>query len=558
MNAEVATAPGAFRASSLRPLLLLIGIAAAVAAGVGVTLWSQEPSYSVLFAGLSTEETAGIVQALESSGIPHRMQGGTGAIAVPSDRLADARLKLAAQGLPQGDSSFASMSKEQGFGVSQFMESARYQHALEGELARTIASLQSVQGARVHIARPRDTAFVRDRRAASASVFLQLKAGRRLESEQVTAIVNLVASSVPELTADQVTVIDNTGRLLSAPDAQGEFGTRDKQFEYAGRLEEAYKDRIESLLSPLVGPGRVRAQVVAQVDMSSTEEAREQYNPEHQVVRSEQTSEETSRNGAAGAGLGVPGALTNQPPAPGVAQPPGTAQPAAPTVTAANAAAAQAAPPPAPAVPDNTSKQATRNYEIDRTLAYTRQPAGRLKRLTVAVLIDNLRTTDAKGAVKETALPKEQLERITGLVKDAVGYDQGRGDSVNVVNASFTGATVDEPKDFESVPIWEKPMVRDIVKAIAGLIALVILFLTVLRPLIRNLVAPVKDSVFAPALPGGDSGSLASEQVAMAARAAESAPGLAYEQQLAAARTLVSQDPKRVAQVVKTMVGRDD
>jgi flagellar M-ring protein FliF len=389
-------------------------------------------------------------------------------------------------------------------------------------------------------------------------VFLQLKAGRRLESEQVTAIVNLVASSVPELTADQVTVIDNTGRLLSAPDAQGEFGTRDKQFEYAGRLEEAYKDRIESLLSPLVGPGRVRAQVVAQVDMSSTEEAREQYNPEHQVVRSEQTSEETSRNGAAGAGLGVPGALTNHPPAPGVAQPPGTAQPAAQTVAAAKAAAAQAAPPPAPAVPDNTSKQATRNYEIDRTLAYTRQPAGRLKRLTVAVLIDNLRTTDAKGAVKETALPKEQLERITGLVKDAVGYDQGRGDSVNVVNASFTGATVDEPKDFESVPIWEKPMVRDIVKAIAGLIALVILFLTVLRPLIRNLVAPVKDSVFAPALPGGDSGSLASEQVAMAARAAESAPGLAYEQQLAAARTLVSQDPKRVAQVVKTMVGRDD
>jgi flagellar M-ring protein FliF len=521
---------------SLKPLALLIGIAGAVAAGVVIVLWSKEPTYSLLYGNLGQQDAALIAQALDTNNIPYKLDAGT--IAVPADRVHDARLKLAAQGLPEGDGGFAVMSKEPGFGVSQFMEGARYQHALETELARTISNLQPVEGARVHLALPRQSAFVRDRRPPSASVFLQMKPGRRLESEQVTAIVNLVASSIPELEADQVTVVDQQGRLLSAPEGNDEMAAREKQLEIARGMEERYTQRVEQLLAPLVGPGRVRAQVVADVELSTTEEAREQYRPESQIVRSEQTAEESSRNGVGP--QGVPGALTNQPPAPGVALPPGVA---------AGAQAANAEPVVAPNTPpDNTSKQATRNYEIDRTVAYTRQPAGRLKRLTVAVLVDNLRTTDEEGTVTETALTPEQLENMTKLVKDAVGFDQARGDSVNVVNASFKGELTPEEVQEDPIPLWERPLVRDVAKLLAGLIVLLVLVLMVLRPLIRGLLASPRIAYAPAALPAGQ-GSLAPQAAG---------PALDYDGQVSHARSMVTQDAARVAQVVKTWVGDDE
>src|ERR1044072_8855905 len=280
----------------LKPLVMLIGIAAAVAAGVGVVLWSKEPTYSRLYGNLGQQDAAQIAQALDANNIPYKLDAGT--ITVPAEHVHDARLKLASQGLPEGDGGFAVMSKEPGFGVSQFMEGARYQHALETELARTISNLQPVEGARVHLALPRQSAFVRDRRPPSASVFLQMKPGRGLATEQVTAIVNLVASSIPELEADQVTVVDQQGRLLSAPQGHSEVAAREKQLEIARGMEGRYTQRVEQLLAPLVGPGRVRAQVVADVELSTTEEAREQYRPESQIVRSEQAAEGRSRNGA--------------------------------------------------------------------------------------------------------------------------------------------------------------------------------------------------------------------------------------------------------------------
>lgn len=524
---------------SLKPLAMLIGIAAAVAAGVGVVLWSKEPTYGLLYGNLGQQDAAQVAQALESNGVPYKIDS-TGAIVVPSERVHDARLKLAAQGLPEGDGGFAVMSKDPGFGVSQFMEGARYQHALETELARTISNLQAVEGARVHLALPRQSAFVRDRRPPSASVFLQLKPGRRLESEQVTAIINLVASSIPELEADQVTVVDQQGRLLSAPDSHDELAAREKQLEIARGMEERYTQRVEELLAPLVGPGRVRAQVVADVELSTTEEAREQYRPESQIVRSEQTAEESSRNGAGP--QGVPGALTNQPPSPGVALPPG--------VPATGQAALATGETTAAATPDNVSRQATRNYEIDRTIAYTRQPAGRLKRLTVAVLIDNLRTTAEDGTVAETALTPEQVENITRLVKDAVGFDQTRGDSVNVVNASFRGEMAPQDIQVDAIPPWERPLVRDIAKLLSGLIVLLVLVLAVLRPLVRGLLAaPRVVHVPPPALPGAEA-ALSSQQMG--------GPQLDYDGQIAQARSLVSQDPARVAQVVRTWVGKDE
>jgi len=338
MSAEAATLPGYSRLpASLKPLLILVGIAAAVAAGVIVVLWSRGPSYSLLYANLSAEDQAQVAAALDSSGIPYRLEGQNG-MSVPAERLNDARLKLAGQGLPEGSGGFANISKDPGFGVSQFMEGARYQHALETELARTIASLRPVDGARVHLAVPRESAFVRDRQPASASVFVQLKAGKRLEQEQIQSIINLVASSIPELDASHVTVVDQQGRLLSAPQTNTELAQRERQFELTRRLEEDYAQRIEALLTPFVGPGRVRAQVVAQVDTSVTEEAREQYKPDSQIVRSEQTSETASRDGSGP--QGVPGSLSNQPPAPGTALPPNASN----SLAAQAAAGGQAAP----------------------------------------------------------------------------------------------------------------------------------------------------------------------------------------------------------------------
>lgn len=541
--------------AGLRSLLLLVGVAAAIAVGVGIALWSQGPNYSLLFGNLADTDAAQVVQSLEQNGIPYRMEGSGGAIMVPSDRVSDARLKLAAKGLP-GSGGFSLLEKDPGFGVSQFMENARYQHALETELARTIASLRGVEGARVHLAVPQQSAFVRDRKPASASVFLQLHSGRRLDREQVTAVVNLVASSIPELSAEQVTVVDSQGRLLSSPDRDSEYAAREQQMELARRMEEDYGQRIESLLAPLLGTGRVRAQVVAQIEMASTEEAREQYRPESQVVRSEQTAEETQRNGAAGT-LGVPGALTNQPPQGGTALAPGQ------QVSLAQGVAVQADGEALAPLPDSQSRQATRNYEIDRTVAYTRQPAGRLRRLSVAVVVDNLRTTDADGNVTETALNEEQLARITTLVRDAVGFDEARGDSVSVVNQSFLAEAVPDVEPIAATPIWEQPWARDVARILAGLAMVALLVLFILRPLLRSLTAAAKVGLGPQALPAA-AGAEGAVLVPRAGDGAEpqapskSGAAIAYEQQIAQARSIVAKDPARVAQVVKDWVQKDD
>jgi len=523
--------------AGLRPMLLLIGVAAAVAVGVGVALWSQGPTYSLLFGNLADADAARVTQSLDQSGIPYKVENG--AVLVPAENVSDARMKLAAKGLP-GTSGFSLMEKDPGFGVSQFMENARYQHALETELARTIEGLRAVEGARVHLAVPQQSAFIRDRRPVSASVFLQLRGGHRLEREQVESIINLVASSIPELTSDQVTLVDSQGRLLSSPEKNSEFAVREEQLEIARRMEEDYSQRIESLLTPLLGAGRVRAQVVAQIEMASTEEAREQYRPDSQIVRSEQTSEQTARTGTGA--QGVPGSLTNQPPEGGKALPPGAS--AAPAAAGATATAG---------TPDNATRQATRNYEIDRTVAYTRQPAGRLTRLSVAVLIDNLRSTDAEGKVTETALNEEQMGRINTLVRDAVGFDETRGDRVSVMNQSFLPPAAAEDQEIESTPLWERPMVRDIAKLLSGLVVLVLLLLLVIRPLMRSLASVAKavvTPVIAPmpqAAAGMDAG-----------HAGRPGTVIAYEQQIAQARSLVAKDPARVAQVVRDWVEKDE
>jgi flagellar M-ring protein FliF len=576
--AEASTlTPSAALQASLKPILLLVGIAAAVAAGVTVVLWTRGPSYSLLYANIAAEDQSAIAQALETAQIPYRIQPGSNNIEVASERVSEARMKLAGQGLPESGGGFALMDKDPGFGVSQFMENARYQHALESELARTISNLRPVEGARVHLAIPHQTAFVRDHHPGTASVFVQVKPGRRLEEGQVQAIVNLVASSVPEMEASQVTVVDQQGRLLSSPEGHDEFSLREQQFDMVHRLEEDYTQRIEALLTPMMGAGRVRAQVVAQMDMSVSEEAHEQYKPDSQIVRSEQISEQTSRDGSAGGG--VPGALTNQPPPAGVAQNPPNTAPANKTPADANAAnktPAGAAPATQPVggatgvagADSSSSKSTTRNYEIDRTVAYTHQPAGKLKRLTVAVLLDNLRTTDKEGKVKEIPLNQQQLDHVTQLVKDAVGFDEARGDNVNVVNASFTSDAPPSDGDVESPAFWESPLFLNMAKLFGGVTVLLVLVLSVLRPMVRSLVGPHRNQVqLIPrtATAGGPAGADSGGAAAGAGGNTPALPGaqskeiaLTHEQQVAQARTLANQDAKRVAQVVRGWVAQDE
>ncbi len=548
---------------NLRPLLMLIGIAGAVAAGVAVMLWWQGPNWSLLYGNLSSSDASQVTQSLQTAGIKYKFGDSDGSIMVPAENVHDARLKLAAQGLPESSASGLDLiNKDNGIGVSQFMESARYQYALETELGRTISALKSVEAARVHLAMSEQSAFVRDRRPASASVLVKLRQGGRLEAEQVQAIVHLVASSIPELQPEQVTVVDQQGHLLSSAGSSQATATAE-HFEAAHRIEDTYVERIEQLLVPLVGAGRVRAQVTVDLDPGDSEESHEQYKPEGAVVRSEQTSEETSRGGSAQAG-GVPGALTNQPPAGGVAQPApvAAAKPATPAAgatpgaVAGGAGAAKSGATPAavatPAEPESISKQETRNYEIDRTLSYERHPGGRIKRLTAAVLLDNVHKAGAAGKETSEPITAAQIDDITRLVKNVVGFDESRGDSVNVVNEAFH----EEAQSLvpEAVPLWQRPGLQEGVRLGLGALILLAIGLGVLRPMIKNLTTPPPQLVDARATDDSGSGQHGPVATASAGQAA-SGQALAFEQQIVQAKGLVAQDPKRVAQVVKNWVG---
>ena len=549
------------RFAGLRPVFLLVGIALAVASGVAVMLWWQGPNWSLLFGNLAAEDAGQVTQALTAAGIKYKINEANGAILVPAEKVHEARLQLAGQGLPGSSASGVDLiSRESGLGTSQFMETARYQYALETELARTIGALRNVEAARVHLAMPQQSAFVRDRRPVTASVLVKLRAGGRLEAGQVQAIVHLVASSIPELSAEAVTVVDQAGHLLSANNGPG-GAAANEQIEAMQRVEESYVQRIEELLQPLVGAGNVRAQVAVDMESGESEQAREQYAPGSAVVRSEQLSEQNTLQGPGAGSVGVPGSLTNQPPTGGSVAAVGAAATAATAATAANAAApgtsgnppaagaagVNSAAAAAAAVNGNSSRQSTRNFEIDRTLSYSKQPGGRIKRVSVAVLLDNVRKTGADG--KETVEPRseQQIADITKLVKNAVGFDESRGDSVSVVNAAFRVDT--EQLTPEAVPFYQKPLVQEIGRLVLGALLLLAIALGVLRPMIRNLTA----QTMVPAAAAPDGTAMGSD-----AGGTMLAPGgqpLGYEQQLVQAKNLVAQDPKRVAQVVKTWVG---
>ncbi|GHE37473.1 flagellar basal-body MS-ring/collar protein FliF [Vulcaniibacterium thermophilum] len=532
---------------SLRQFVLLVGLAGAIAAGLWLFFWTQRPGYVPLFAELAPRDAAEVTEALGAAGIEYKLDDATGAVKVPEDKLHEARLKLASQGLPQqADRGFELIAKDPGFGVSQFVENARYQHALETELARTVATLRPVRSARVHLALPKPTAFARNRDQAGASVVLELFSGRTLDENQIAAIVNLVSSSIPNLPPERVTVVDQTGRLLTRRD--GEQSAADAQFDQVRRMETAYVERVQQLLEPMLGPGRVSAQVTVDMDFSETEEAREVYGPDPGKVRSEQVAEEITGS-AAPAAAGVPGATSNTPPGP--------------PAPSANATAAAQEPAPV------GNRNATRNYEIDRTISHSRRPAGRIRRVTAAVLVDNLPAAAGDGKKPASRpLTPAQVAQVEALVKQAIGFDANRGDAVTVANAPFVRN--ETPEGGEEPPLWENPTVQQLLRLGVGALAVLALVFGVLRPTLRQIVAPRAAAALpAAALEGTlePAAALASPDGAAPAAAMRGpAPGTAgatdagpttHEARLQQARSAVAQDPKRVAQVVKAWVGSD-
>lgn len=454
----------------LRQIGLLVGLAASVAIGFAVVLWSQQPDYKPLYGSLNGVDANRVVEALTAADIPYKVEPNSGALLVKADDLGRARMKVASAGVAPTDNNvgFEILDKEQALGTSQFMEATNYRRGLEGELARTVSSLNNVKAARVHLAIPKSSVFVRDDRKPSASVLVELYPGRSLEPSQVMAIVNLVATSVPELDKSQVTVVDQKGNLLSDQQELSELTMAGKQFDFTRRMEGLLTQRVHNILQPVLGNGRYKAEVSADVDFSAVESTSEMYNPDQPALRSEQRNNEERQNSSGP--QGVPGALSNQPLKDANGQ----------TIIDPKTGKPELAP-----YPTDKRDQTTRNYELDRSISYTKQQQGRLRRLSVAVVLDDQMKVDAKtGEVSHQPWSADELARFTRLVQDSVGYDASRGDSVSVINAPFAPAQAEE---IDSIPFYSQPWFWDIVKQVLGVLFILVLVFGVLRPVLSNI-----------------------------------------------------------------------
>lgn len=524
-------------------LAAMLVLAFGIAVIAGAWLWTKEPPYSVLFSSLSEKDGGQIVTTLQQQNIPYKFTEGGGAIMVPATMVHDVRLRLASQGLPRGGLVGFELMENQKLGVSQFAEQINYQRGLEGELARSIQSLAAVRGARVHLAIPKQTAFLRDEQKPSASVLVNLYAGRTLEANQVAGIVHLVSSSVPQLHPSSVSVIDQDGNLIfQQQDAQKAAGLDPSQIKYVREIEQAYVRRIEEILAPVLGAGNVRARVAADVDFSQTEQVAESYKPNPPptgtAIRSQQTSEAGTASPEA---AGVPGALTNQPPAPATAQITQPAAPGTPGGTATNLR-----------TPLNFTKNATTNFEVDKTVSHTKGVPGGVRRLSVAVVLNHKRPLDKDGKPgKAVPLSAAEIKQATDLAREAMGFSQPRGDSLNVTNAPFTPPQKEVVAD---TPIWKDPQLIALLKelakyAIFGVIAWIV-WVRLLRPAFDRLAAMV------PPLPTAKE--LAAEQEEKNGMADALRRRATYEEKLESVRDLTRQDPKVVAGMIKEWVGGNE
>ena len=541
------------RLSSQQKMGLMLAVSAIIALLAGGWMWTQTPDYKVLFSNVSDRDGGAIIASLQQMNVPHKFAEGGGAILVPANQVHDIRLKLAAQGLPKGGLVGFELMENQKFGTSQFLEQVNFQRALEGELARSIQALAAVDTARVHLAMGKQSVFMREQQKPSASVLVNLYPGRVLDPQQVNAIIHLVSSSVPNLPLSNVTVVDQQGNLLSKTDeSDTSTGLNPNQLKYLQALEQSYIRRIEAIIAPIVGKENVHAQVAADVDFAHSEQMDEIYKPNQDpgssTIRSQQTSESASSSQMEG---GVPGALSNQPPMPATAPittPPGSPLSQTPT-TGATPPATPDAQANSPRPPSNTRKDATINYEVDKRIQHVRRPVGGIRRLSVAVVVNHRKVTDQNGAVTSTPLTEAQTAQITDLVKEAMGFSKERGDTLNVVNSSFTEI---QQEIAPELPLWKQPEMIELGQQagknllIGGLI--LYLVLGVLRPMLKRTNPPPVPLLTEP-------GDEKEDQPVQPAPALKQVPQFSqYEQNLAFAKQLARDDPKVVANVVKQWV----
>jgi flagellar M-ring protein FliF len=525
----------------------MVGIAASVALGVAVVLWTQKPSFAPLFGNLPNKDAIEISQALQQAGIEYEIDQANGIVMVPSSSLQEARMKLAGQGLPRsGATGFELMQEDTGFSTSKLVETARYQRAIEGELARSIMTMANVDSARVHLATPKQSVFIRKRKFPSASVVIKLYPGRSLEQGQVEAITHLVSSSVPELDVSNVTVVDQKGRLLSSKKDSREMQLTSRQFEYTRELEGHYKQRIEDILEPMLGRENLRAEVTADVDFTYVEQTQEYYNPDVNALRSEQINEQQSILSDV---QGVPGALTNQPPA------------AATAPQVGGGAEGEAG-----GTPVNTSKRATRNFELDKTISHTRLPSSRLRKLSVAVVVNDRYQPGEDGVAVPVERTAEEITRISNLVKEAVGFDIQRGDRVQVISEAFY-----IPQPMQPLPepsLMEQAWFWDLIRQVGGALLFLLLVFGVLKPTMTRLTKQVVTTQMSESMVAAGAGEGGMAQMPGGVEGGEMGvlgeddslqlPGpRSYEKTLDAARNMIQDDPKRVAQVVKKWIAED-
>jgi flagellar M-ring protein FliF len=522
-----------------RKILLAMGIAAVIAVMVAFWLWSQEPKYRVLFSNYSNKDGGAIVAVLEQMNIPYKISDSGAAMMVPADQVHMLRLKLAALGLPKGGNVGFELLENQRFGVSQFVEQVNYQRALVGELERSIQAISVVENARVHLAIPKATVFLRDQQRPTASILLKLQPGRTLEPQQVSAIIHLIASSVPNLPTENVSVVDQNGELLSDVNKKNRANQVDpSQLKYIEDLQRSIVTRVVAIITPIVGAQNVQAQASAEIDFATQEQAEETYRPnkksDNAVIRSEQTNE--SSNASQSGASGVPGALSNQP---GVSA-------TAPLSTDPNGPVGGTDPGAVPATTP-TQKNVTVNYEVDKTVKYTQKTTGGIKRLTVAVVVNEKQELDKEGKNINRLLTDEEKKQITDLAKQAMGFNEERGDSLSVVHAAFAPVRVQE---LGEIPVWQNStyieMAKDAAKLMLGLVVLLMLYKKALKPLVVKLLAttPAITNVLQA---DASVQSIESEQTLQI-------PQQGYQLNLQQAKLLAKENPKMVANVVTSWV----
>lgn len=545
------------RLSGQQKMGLAVALAALIALAVGLWLWGSTPEYRVLYSNLNDKDGGAIIDSLQQMNVPYKFSEGGGVLMVPAGQVHEVRLHLAAQGLPKGGTVGFELMENQKFGTSEFLEQVNYLRAMEGELARSVQTLGPVQAARIHLAIPKPSVFVKEQQSPGASVVLSLYPGRALDAGQVSAIVHLVSSSVPGMIPKNVTVVDQNGTLLSAPPENGGLMLDASQLKYVHQIESDYGKRIEEMVAPLLGAKNVHAQVTADVDFTQSEQTAETYKPNQPpnpaTIQSQQTLETSSQNGNGPSG--VPGALSNQPPVPATA--PLTAPPApAPAAAPARAGAPGAAPTAAPAASTTTQsdsrRETTTNFDVDRTISHTRLPVGGIRRLSVAVLVNNMTVTDKAGKISTRPLSAAEKAQITTLVKDAVGFDEKRGDTLSLLNSAF-----DEQKEvIPEIPLWKQPqtieLAKDVLKYVAILGLSLFLILGLIRPALRNWNRAMLAAAEA------ERNQREQEELMNPMEHTPTPQSHAFEHNLGAARQMAQQDPRVVASVVKEWVSGNE